>query len=215
MRPVASAAPNVQIWDGTDVAQVVAATLQLDPTTVQYLTTASALYGYDSGSLVRNTIWSGVDAQANNWFGIDSAAHPFLFNETTWDRGRNNTEITVLASGTRSASASSADLTNYNARGVMFMVDITARTVGATPRITVGLQWKDLESGSYDILFQQTAFDPTVGARDYVVYPGMIDTDTRMVFETGLPLPRVWRVQVLFVADVTNLTYSVGASYIL
>jgi hypothetical protein len=62
-----------------------------------------------------------------------------------WSRYRNNHEVTVLASAARTASVNSSDQTNFNARGVVVVVDITAG--GGAGSLTVKLTGKDTLSG--------------------------------------------------------------------
>lgn len=149
------------------------------------------------------------------------AQMPMLFNGTTWDRQRNNEQLTVLASQSRTANTASADQTNYNHRGVMVFLDITA-TPNNAETLTPTIQIKDPVSGKYFIALQSPVITastlgatPTAATFVFVLCPG-IDTAAfggtanKMV---SAPLPRRWRVNVFHSAGGA-WTYSVGASMI-
>ncbi len=147
----------------------------------------------------------------------DAAANPTVigvgasgldFNGSTWDRRRGNTDITVLASAARTASVNSADLTNYNARGLHLVIDVTAVT--ATPSITVTIQGKDALSGQYYTVLASAAIT-AVGTTVLRVYPGLTAAANAVANDI---LPRTWRVSVTN-ADADSITYSIGASVIL
>ena len=141
-------------------------------------------------------------------FGLGGLkVHTYQYNNATWERPRSNHEVSVLASAARTASVNSADLTNYNARGVVVVVDVTAVT--ATPSLVVTLAGKDTLSGQYLPYLDSAAITGT-GQTILTVYPGCIAVANRLV---NHPLPRVWRVQVV-AADTDSITYSVGANYI-
>ena len=55
----------------------------------------------------------------------------FGFNETTFDRLRNNTEVTALASAARTADTTSPLQTNFNARAILILLDVTVNPGGA------------------------------------------------------------------------------------
>lgn len=135
---------------------------------------------------------------------------PWRYNGTTWDRLRNNVELTVLASAARTATTASADLVNYNARGVWCFLDITAVPGGDTVQLT--LDFKDAASGLWQNIITDTAQSAT-SQRKFMVYPGIIDTGSKMSVISVLALPRIWRVRMVHSA-ASSFTYSVGACYI-
>ncbi len=136
------------------------------------------------------------------------ATSAFLYNEATWDRVRNNTDITVLASAARTALVTGSDLTNYNARGVHVVFDVTADPAGASLTLTV--QGKDSLSGKYyDLLVGSAVAD--VGTTVYRIGPDLSAVANSVVIDI---LPRIWRVNIA-VADSASMTYSVGASVLL
>lgn len=132
----------------------------------------------------------------------------YLFNGTSYDRERNNTEETVLASAARTASVNSADFTNYNAKGAHFIIDVTAIT--DTPILTPKIQGKDPLSGKYyDIL---VGTDITaIGTTVLKVYPGIGQIAGGASSDI---LPRTWRVRIEH-ADSDSITYSIGGGLVI
>jgi hypothetical protein len=131
----------------------------------------------------------------------------FGFNGTTWDRERNNYEATVAASALRNSTFTSADLVNYDARGVVIVYDVTAVTASGSFTITV--QAKDSLSGKYVTILTGTARSTT--GTDYLeIYPGVTAAANTAV---SRPLPRVWRV-VATKNSGTDQTFSISANYV-
>lgn len=172
--------------------------------------TAAFLYGFDGATADR--IRSGLnnsDGQAVLATGLLAAnSHNLQFNGTTFDRERNNTDITVLASAARVASVNSADIVNYNAKGLHLVIDVTA--IAATPSITVTIQGRDALSGQYYTILASAAI-VAVGTTVLRVYPALVAAANLIANDI---LPRTWRVSVTAV-DADSITYSVGASLIL
>lgn len=125
-----------------------------------------------------------------------------------WSRYRNNHEVTALASAARTASTNSSNLTNYNARGVVVVIDVTA--IVAAPSITVTIKGRDTLSGQFSTILASAAIT-AVGTTKLVVYPGVAAAANSKADE---PLPRVWRVEVAH-GNANSITYSIGANYIL
>lgn len=149
-----------------------------------------------------------VDAKtAANLVGIAVSGVPWLYNGTTFDRQRNNTEETILASAARTATTNSADFTNYNSKGAQFIVDVTA--IAATPSITVNIQGKDPVSSNYYTLLTSVAIS-TVSTTILKVYPGIGAVANSAASDI---LPRTFRVSVTH-ADADSITYSIGAALV-
>lgn len=147
-----------------------------------------------------------ADAASNPTVVMHGAAM-HLFNGTTWDRRRNNNEVTVLASAARVSTTASPDQTNYNARGVILILDITA--VPSIETVTLTIQGKDALSGKYYTLLAG-AVQVAVATIAMRVYPGLIAVGNLTASDA---LPRTWRANVVHSAS-GSFTYSVGASYI-
>ena len=136
---------------------------------------------------------------------------PWMWNGTTWDLPQNNIEVTLLASAARTANTDSTDQVNYNAKGVMIILDITvdAVSVGLTPSILM----KDPVSGK-DVTIWTAALAATgVGTDIYLIYPGVLAADFNGSEAVSIALPRTWVLRIT-TADADEATYSVGASYI-
>ena len=140
--------------------------------------------------------------------GIGTLSWGYLFNGSTWDRERANTEETILASAARTATTNSADFTNFNARGGHFQINVTSIT--ATPSITPTIQGKDPVSGTYYDILVGTAIT-TTGITILKVYPGILAIANGAASDI---LPRTYRVSVAH-GDADSITYSVGASLVL
>jgi hypothetical protein len=139
-----------------------------------------------------------------------------LYNGTTFDFQHANTEGTLLASAARTATTSSANQTNYNARGVIVTLRISAASG------TGGLSWKlygvDPVSGAtYQITPNIAAPITAAGTYAFEVYPGSTTTGSTnpswMYQRTSAALPRTWQLQVVH-ADGSSYTYSVGYQYV-
>ncbi len=144
--------------------------------------------------------------------GLFVVSHSLQYDETNFDRVRGNTEITVLATAARTASTNSADLINYNARGVIITLDVTTDPAGGET-LQLLVQYKDAESSAYEIILDDGA-NATPGRRTVIVYPGTAGSANDVTSTTGYPLPRIWRVRIVHSAGGT-WNYSVGASLIL
>ncbi len=155
-------------------------------------------------TLVGPTQAADGDTPGTYGYGMRVVPYSRLYNGATWDRERSNSEETVLASAARTATVSSADLTNYNARGVTVVIDVTAIT--DTPSVIATVQGKDPLSGKYFTLLESAAITGT-GTTVLVVHPS-ITASTNL--KAQLPLPRTWRVTLTH-ADADSITYSIGA----
>jgi len=154
---------------------------------------------------------TGGDAKTNAYNQLVTGAWLYGFNESTWDRWRNNTEATVLASATRTASGNSADQTNYNAKGVILRLNITAVS-GTAPTLDVRVQGKDVAAANYYTLAAFTQKTST-GAHILVVHPGVTDVQARLE-EQDVPIPRTWRISYTIGGTNPSFTFSVAAAYI-
>lgn len=168
-----------------------------------------------SGQFIMGVGTTGGDAQVSGHgqlytpggTAVGLTVGPVLFNGSTSDRERCNHEVTVLASAARTALVNSADLVNYNARGVIVTIDATA--LAATPGVTFTIKGKCTLSGKYYTILASAAVTG-VSTTTLIVYPGATVAANLAVSQ---PLPRIWRVEVT-VADADSLTYSVSANYI-
>ncbi|MAH46760.1 hypothetical protein CMI37_13105 [Candidatus Pacearchaeota archaeon] len=154
---------------------------------------------------------AGSDAKTDAVMSYWQRCMNSLYNGTTWNRQRNNEEVTLLASAARSATTTSDDQTNYNAVGVVLMVDVTLDPAAAS--VTPRIQAIHPVSGDYFNLWVAGAAITATGNFLYVLYPGNTDGG-QLTDKDTVPIPRQWRLQMTH-ADADSITYSVGASYIL
>ena len=135
-----------------------------------------------------------------------------LYNGTTFDRIRNNVEATLLASAARTAVTTAA-ITNYNHRGFLVVVDVTARAVATTLSLT--LQVKDPVSGVYVTFWTITAaIDTADNTYTYYFYPVTTPAGITYTEELNFAPPRTCQLTVT-PSDANSVTYSVGIYYIL
>ena len=151
----------------------------------------------------------GMDATLNR---LLTMASMMAFNETGFDRFRNNAEFTALASGARTATTTSADQTNHNAKGVLLTLRTTV--VPGVDTIQLFVDIKDPASGQYNSLASFPSFGAAVDWKSYLVYPGAVLADTSLAGSVSLVIPRTWRARVNH-SGVGSFTYSVGGCYIL
>lgn len=134
-------------------------------------------------------------------------AATYLSNNSTFDRQRNNHEVTVLASASRAVDTNSADQINYNARGIIVDFDMTVK--GSTS-VTVTIKAKDSLSGVYTTLLASAAIVAT-GHTQMIVYPGITVAAN---LDASAPVPRIWRVEITRAGGASD-TYSVSNQFIL
>lgn len=157
-----------------------------------------------------------------------------LYNGSTVDRERGNTQGSLLASAARTSTTSSPIQTNYNARGLIVHFNVT--TVPGGENLTPRLFYVDPVSGG-SVSAWVGATVTTSGLSQYLFYPGSgfssivnvtgvsdapsTYTETQTPTNpTGfsavlpIPVPRTFFVQIQHSA-AGSWTYSVGYSLIL
>jgi hypothetical protein len=157
----------------------------------------------------------GAGGNPKNFWGSDGSSNAyaavmaFNWNNGSYDRPRNNHEVTALASAARTAAVNSADLVNFNARGVVVVIDITAG--GGAGSLTVKLTGKDTLSGKYVTLFSTGALAaPGVSTYSFQVFPGatpvaQVSGTPATVGKADFLVPRIWRIEVT-TGDATSFT---------
>jgi len=202
------AAPRAEImgWDGSAWQR-----LPVESATNPNLRTAI----YDGNTRAR-VVDYGQDAMPNANNQICTVAYRYGFNDSSWDRWRNNTEATVLASATRTSSGASSDQTNYNAKGVIIWINVTAvsGTFAAGEGLKIRVNGKDPTAGVYIWISPTIGPYTTTGYRQILIYPGATDTAGVIEGKNDIPLPRTWRVEYEISGTNPSFTFSVGASYI-
>lgn len=133
---------------------------------------------------------------------LGANALQYAYNGSTIDRLRNNVDVTLLASGTRSTIQTSADITTYNAQGIHVTLDMT---VVGTGSVTVTINGKDPASGKYYLLLSGAAVITNV-TNVYKVYPGLPATAN---VSANDHIPRTIQIVVTH-NNANNAIYSVG-----
>lgn len=225
--------PNTRgwLWNGTIwvPARGAPAAATLDET-LNYGLQAAALYAYDGDDLSRLKVESATypnlraaifssaaelylentltDDLAASRAGADVNSHLLGWGGTYWERWRNNIQATLLASLARNASTASADQTNYNGKGVIVVVNISA--VAGDDTFTFTIQGKDPISSEYYGMLVSSALAST-GIYVYILYPATTAGATGVI---SAPLPRTWRVAATYAqvgGAADTLTFSVSA----
>lgn len=169
-----------------------------------------------NGTAVADVLAALNDAMANGNGFLEVLAANGLYNDgaAVWERQRNNTQGTLLASATRTSSTISATQTNYNARGVILFLNVTAASGTGGLQTTLFYVDPISISGSGTVSALPTAVT-TVTERTYVFYPTTFSgTGSAIAQTTGIPVPRAWYASVTH-GDASNYTYSLGYAYIL
>jgi hypothetical protein len=167
---------------------------------------------YDTTSTNFRVAW-GAKAAIDGSDGSNlQAVGPSAYNGASFDRWRNNYEITALISATRTATTSSPDQTNPNGRGLHVILNITAAS--GTGGLQIFIQGKDPVSGNYYNLNATPTAVVATGQTIFEVYPGIGPISGGITQRTSGALPRTFRIQVVH-GDASNYTYSVGAAILL
>jgi hypothetical protein len=159
-----------------------------------------------TGSNVEQTLGSALPSKAN-LMGISDGTSIRAFS--------GNLQGTLLASAARTVSTNSAVQTNYNARGVLVFLRISAS--GGSGGLRVKIRGYDPVTNTALDLNPDQAYVAAVGWSIYEVYPGVTSQAGASQFitqATSAALPRTWDITVL-PADTSSYTYSVGYALIL
>lgn len=164
--------------------------------------------------------WSVRGAAYNYKFPIASVTinGVVITNQTVFDTQAATLLLTASENvdvilGTLTAAATSGvfpDQTNKSAKGIQFVVDVTAIT-GTAPSIVVTLQGKDLASGKYYTLLTSAVLSAT-GTTVLNLYPGIVASAG---VAANSSLPRTWRVIYTVAGTTPAITATIGASVVI
>ena len=170
---------------------------------------ASVAISTTTADAVNNNAGAGVRTLSGATGQLET--RPTNFNGSTWDRERGNEDVILLASALRTVTTTTADQTNFNGRGIMFIVNVTAEdgTVTLSPRIS----FVDPVTGTGAIFWTATSVISSTGFFTYLLYPGAIGADFGGTEAVSIALPRTWSLT-MTLGGTTSMTYSVGASII-
>lgn len=163
------------------------------------------------GSAIYNS-----SAMSDGNSGASLAVGGYGFNGTNWDRVRNNTQGTLLASAARAVSTVSPIQTNYNGKGVKLFLKVTNSS--GSGGLTVRLESIDPVSGDYAVELTAPAAIIANGLYEYDLYPGVATAGNASPNAVNQRvqgiLGRTWQARVNH-GDGSSYTYSVGYSLIL
>lgn len=142
----------------------------------------------------------GADGQAGAQWQTSSLRE---YNETNYDRRRNNTNVTGLASGARTTTQTITGI-NYNGRGISVVLDMTAIGAGATWTVSIDIQ--DAASGVFVNLLTGAAVGGN-GTTMYRVYPGLTPVAN---VDANAFVQRNYRVVITVGGTAASSTFSVG-----
>jgi hypothetical protein len=190
--------------------QGIVANLDMAPSD-RLLQVAGELYLYDdnAGKPVLVSSARNLSAGSSGQRILPVAA--FRSNGASYDPELGNTHGTLLASAARTATTSTADQTNHNARGVVLFVNVTAAS--GTGGLTVQPKGKDPVSGGYYRLNAPPSAITGTGLYLFEVYPGASGTGGDVAQRTAGALPRTWAVTVVH-GDASAYSYSLGYALI-
>lgn len=126
------------------------------------------------------------------------------------DRQRNNENVTWLPSEVRNKTTITAAFTNFNARGGIFWIKVSAEGTG-----TLKLYVVDFTPGAPGVgMNPGTAMEITgVESKSFVIYPGASSTGSTFHAAISAPLPRSYGIEVVH-PDASNWTYIVAGCLI-
>jgi hypothetical protein len=134
-----------------------------------------------------------------------------LYNGTTSDKPRGNTQGTLLASAARTSSATSGVQTNYNASGIQVVLKVTvASGVGG---LVLNILGYTISGVTYKINADPTAVT-AIGTYVYEIYPGLGAAAGQITQRSNGVLPLKYYVYVNTV-DASSYTYQIECSLIL
>lgn len=150
-------------------------------------------------------------------------AIPMLGNSSTYDPEQgNSSKITVIASAARTAGLTSADQTNYNARGMLLVLRITSASGAGGIQFRVFYNDSAAQLGLFNAPMPSTAITAT-GRYGVLIYPGLAQNtlpttlasgDFLAAYTLNFALPRTWRVATTH-GNADSYTYQMECWYIL
>ena len=135
------------------------------------------------------------------------------YNNSSFDKWRNNTESTLLVSAERTTTTGTPIQTNYNHKGVLIAFEITAAS--GTGGLSLRFGTPVPQSGDYPWwLCADSPAKTTTGTWFYLIYPGDTVAGGNIEQVKKIVLPRKWGINVNH-ADSSSYTYSLGYYMIL
>ena len=214
-------APTDAAWDGAAASATLVSTIKRIATMRRNLaagasptdTLGTLLQLNASGNVVNSAASPNGIAGDTGDGRFTLAVTNFLYDGSAYPRQRSNQDVVLLASAARTATTPSADQTNWNGRGVLVLLNVTANP-GGVETLTLELHAK--LGGQY---FTLTAYPAVTVATNavyfYVFYPGAVETLAVANLEVDeMVLPKTWRANVVH-SSTGSWTYAVDCSVIL
>ena len=135
-----------------------------------------------------------------------------LFNGATWDRMRNNFGATADSSAARTATVAGNGVTNYNAKGAVITINVTAIS-GTSPTLIAKLQYSP-DGGTTWIDYTNKPVTATIsatGQTTLIVCPGVTEVANSAV---SLPLPRIVRMHYTIGGTTPSFTFATYFNWI-
>jgi hypothetical protein len=187
-------------WDGTNEQAL------LTDTSGALAIAGNAVYNNDAAA----TTAVGISLQGAAASTRPLATLEYAVNAAgTYDRWRNNADVTLISSGAQTTAQQSASQTNYNGGRVIVFLNVTAAS--GTGGLQLTIQGKDPTSGNWVNLTTLPTAVTATGMYVYELAPGDGAASGGVTQRTAGYLPRTWRVNIA-VGDSSSYTYSVGAS---
>lgn len=151
-------------------------------------------------------LYQNVDGISQSVLTLSTAGFGQVFNETSWDRQRGNTQGTLLASAARTANLYSPIMTNYNARGIIITVAVSVAPTGTSPIMSV--QIVDVNGIAYS---PGSSNISAAGTFKFVLYPSALTVQQNSIGNAQLPLGR--QFMVYFSLGGTTPSFTFSATY--
>lgn len=181
----------------------------------------AALMAWDSSNnrmrLVRTASGDGIGA-----VNVPEFVTGAITSDGTVERWRNNTQGTLLASVARTGTTASPIQTNYNARGILLTLNVTAAP-NTAETLTIYVLFPDPVTNSTNFGVLASITTPagsslqSGGMYRLLVYPGISGTTSQGSSQFAIAnfaIPRSWIGQVSH-SGASSWTYSLGNSLIL
>ena len=158
------------------------------------------------------TAAAAVDAYANPTI-THEGSDLMAYNNSTWDRFRNNFVLTADSSAARTATVAGTTVTNYNASGAVITINVTAAS-GTSPTLVAKLQYSP-DAGTTWIDYTTKPVTATIsatGQTTLTVYPGVTEVANAAV---ALPIPRTVRMYYTIGGTTPSFTFATYFNWIL
>lgn len=168
--------------------------------------TNSVLFGNSSANTLRPLLTATGFGTSNSGAGglMVCEARGSAANAGTYEPVFNNLNTSILASGARTTTQTSADQTNPNHRGIKIVLDVTA---GTGLSLVLTLDGKDLNSSKYYNILTSAAITG-VSTTVFTVFPGATAAANLTVNDI---IARLFRT-VVTPGNATSATYSLSYS---